>query len=368
MGVEHFNTGMGEGKDLGIIQPSAGPEPTIMPVRKAKPVEAVSDKEREQGIVAKETITEPSGAPTVRSAMRVPFSGGNLAKGGQHAGQTMKTKDIHSGLAAVHTVLDTVARNASSLKNLHPDHQDAIISARQHLNDAQIHLNEGKSTGIGTNRPDTAATKMSFSKAVGHVSKAHALLSDDGLQSKLSQHKLGAELPDRSVIAELHGHVQSMRGEGAGGQQGVAKSYKKVAFGKLTIPTSNISKEDLSALREAGGSEHMGVKKIEAALRGTPKGAGELVSRENYEAARDKGQVRSSRKGLTTGPAINPKKRATGATVRTRISGGSNIGKTPTFGEAGKVGKTRGETPAGLKADPAKQSPNQNRGGRGGAV
>jgi hypothetical protein len=365
MSVEHFLAGSGDGTG-GIIPPSAGPEPDVMPLRRAKPTNAVTDEERAQGIVAKEEVDETTSSAL--PAARVPFSGGNLAQGGQHPGQTMKTKDIHSGLASVHTILDTVARNASSLKNLHPDHQDAIIAARQHLNDAKIHLDEGHSTGVGTNRPDTAATKMSFSKAIGHISKAHNLLSEDGLQDKLSLHNLGAEIPERSTVADLQGHVGSMRGAGAGGKQGVRRSFKTVAVGRANIPTSSISQDDLEAMRKLGGKEHPLVRKVETALKGTPKDGGELVSRDNYEKARDKGQVRSSRKGLTSGPAINPKKRGTGASIRTRISSGSNVGKTPTFGESGRTGKVTGETPKNLTADPAKTNPTQNRGGKGGAV
>jgi hypothetical protein len=369
MSKEHFNTGSGEGKGSipGLIPPSAGPEPDVMPVQRGRSKEVFGvqyNKDAEGGVAAEEVIDQTPAAPYAR----VPLSGGNLAQGGQHPGQTMKTKDIHSGLHDVHRILDTVARNASSLKSLHPDHQDAIVAARQHLNEAGSHLSEGKTTGIGTNSPDTAATKMSFSKAAGHISKAHALLSDDGLQAKLSKHKLGGEVPDGSHIAELSGHVGSMRGEGAGGKQGVNRSFKTIAIGKSTIPTKSISKEDLAAMKEAGGSNHLLVKKVEAALRGTEKGGGELVSPEKYEEARDAGQVRSTRSGMTSGPKINPKKRATGATVRTKISGGSKIGKTPTFGESGGAGKQKGDAFEQPKPDRAKNDPNQNRGGRGGAV
>jgi hypothetical protein len=366
MGVEHFNTGMGEGKDLGIIQPAAGPEPDVLPVnrRRSKPTGPTAE-EREQGIVEVETIDQtsaPVGKPTKVKEDKV------LAKGGQRAPQTMSTRNIHTALTNVHSGLETTASNARSLRSLHPDHKADVMTASQHLAEAADHMDNGAATGLGTNSPDTPATKQHFSNAIKSLSAAHKLLSNSALGDALARHNIHGDLPEAAHLKSLSGHIQSMRGRGAGGDEGASKSWKVVAAGRENIPTTAFTAEALKRMEELGGKEHILVKKVKAAIAGTPKGGGSIVGQEAYNTASEQGQTRRTRSGMTSGPAINPKKRATGASVRTRISEGSKIGRTPTFGESGGVGKTKGKTPTGLTPDPAKSNPNQNRGGRGGAV
>lgn len=376
MSQAHFDDAVSNAKGIpGIIQPSAGPESDVMPVKRNASKEVFGvvynpKKEDEAGVAAEEVIKEGDSGKGL--AARAPFSGGDavnpLAKGGQHSGQTMRTKDIHTALTTIHARLGQVARNATSVRSLHPDHKESVIAALGHLNDAGKHISDGASTGVGTNTPDLSNTKSKWSQAIKHLSSAQSLLSDDGMQGALTRHNIAGEVPEASHLAEISGHIGSMRGKGAGGKEGAARSFKTVKAGKMDIPVANIAREDLARLRELGGTNHLLVKKIESAIAGTPKDGGELVSEERMNEAEEKGQVRSSRTGVvSTRP--NPKKRGTGATARTRISSANDLGKTPTFGESGGgTGKQKGKTPKGLKPDVAKKNPSQNRGGRGGAV
>jgi hypothetical protein len=352
MGKEHFDAGSSEGKGYsgyeGILDPIKETAPQAKGTgRVLRVADSESGAEAGQGGGIVEDTPSTRTAPVGPPKAAVPFSEGGAAQGGQHPGQTLKTKDIHSALTNIHGQLDTVARNASSLKRLHPDHQNAVIAARQHLNDAGIHLGTAAENGIGVKNitsEQQAATKLGFKNSISSIMKAHKALTSDGLQAKLAQHNLGGEIPDISHLKALKEHVSSMRGKGAGGKEGESKSYKYVALGKTQIPTAKISEDDLARAEAEGGKGHIGVQKLRAAIAGTPKGGGELVSGENYEAARDAGQVRSSKSGMTSGTQVDPRKFASAArTVRTRISNGSNVGKTPTFGESGASGTRTGD-------------------------
>jgi hypothetical protein len=244
-----------------------------------------------------------------------------------------------------------------------------VIGALQHLNDAGIHLSNGKAVGLGTNNANNAEAKNHFSNGLRSITKAHRLLSDPGLQKKLASHNIAGELPLDDHLATMQAHIGTMRGRGRGGT-GENRPFPNVLAGRMSIPTQNISPEDLDRARQLGGKDHILVKKIESALAGSKPGE-DLVGEKAYKEAAEKGQVRSNKRGVTRGTRVNPNKPASSATVKTRLtSDGSKIGKTPTFGESGGTGR-QARLPresSGKPSDPARKNINQNRGSKGGAV
>lgn len=188
------------------------------------------------------------------------------------------------------------------------------------------------------------------------------IIFDDGLQEKMAQNKLNSKLPEADELADLSGHVASMRGKNT---QGNPFKYVRLVKDKknFDVPTENISQEDIDRATALLGKDHPAVQKMVIARKGTDKGASPILSEKSYQKAKETGRVVTSKTGMTSGPAVNPMARS--VPVNTSISKANRLGITPKF-----EGKPVEETPATkedlakLKPDPAKRNRNTNRGGR----
>jgi hypothetical protein len=299
---------------------------------------------------------------------RAPFSGGGPTP--KVAKATMGTKEISAKLGGLHTLLTTYGNTANSLKTLAPEHRDYLKAAKGHLDDATTHMSLGNRT-LGSNTPDTNEQATHFGHAMGFLTQAHEMLSHAPLQRALKNTSVTAELPHPDHIAEMAGHVGSMRGKGASGVPGAQRPYSSVKVGKSTISTKNISPEDIKAAEETGGKESIVTKKLKAGLRGSPSKDTSTERRAVSQVAGNTGNDAGTgdKKGMTYG-AVNPKRRGSSRKLETRFSSdGNKVGQTPTPGESGAVGRIKGEAnPYKLPTDEAKKNPNSNIGGRGGAV
>jgi hypothetical protein len=302
----------------------------------------------------------PSTAPPKTLVGRAPFSGGGPTP--KVAKATMGTTEISAKLGGLHTLLTTYGNSANSLKTLAPEHRDYLKAAKGHLDDATTHMSLGNRT-LRSSTPDTNEQSTHFGHAMGFLTQAHEMLSHAPLQRALKNTSVTAELPHPDHIAEMAGHVGSMRGKGASGVPGAQRPYSSVKIGKQTIPTKNISPEDIKAAEETGGKESIVTKKLKAGVRGSAPGASRVAG----STPGDSGT--GDKKGMTYG-AVNPQRRGSSRNLETRFSSdGSKVGQTPTRGESPAVGRIQGEAnPYKLPKDEAKKNPNSNIGGRGGAV
>jgi len=342
MSKEHFDAGSGEGRDLGIIPPSRGPEPDVMPLERNRAKSTGVFKAKEQmetggSIQSEETVVERE-TPTPSRTREVRPQ--KMQRGSSKA--TMPTKAVASNLSYLHTAYSTIINNARSVRSLSDSDHDALDYATAKLDSAgrshRLAHDEGR---LGTNTMDRDVTHGHLQDMAASLREVHKTLKNSGVARKLAQHNLHAEMPNEAHVDSMVQHAYSLPRQGRKGVTGVTKPYKEVKFGRGNIPGEAIDDEFLARAKEAGGTEHVGVKKLEAG-RGTPRGKGKL--------------------GPTADAEVNPKRRGSGRRIDTRFSSDANkIGKTPRFGEGGGTKKITGPTQL-----PPKRS--EGRGGRGGAV
>lgn len=356
MSQAHFDDAVSSAKGSssraipGLIQPSAGPEPEVMPVRRVKPQGTISSEERAQGIVAKETIDETratASAPKVKKEKEPKrVSTAATTERGYAEGERPATKPIAAGLSGHIAAYKTILNTAASIKSLSPEHRAAVDEARNHIANAErshkLAHTEGK---LGTNTMNRDVAHNHLQDAADHLSAAHEAVMTSGVHKELAKHSLNGEVPSDERIRGLVAGAYALPRVGAGGVAGATKPFKKVAFGRETLPGSAIDKDVIDRAVEVGGTRHAGVEKLKAA-QGTKR---DPMRREKRNAALtqlNKDVVAKGGKalknlptgaggvisGLDKGAAVNPKRRASQKRVDTRFSSDANkIGRTPRF-------------------------------------
>lgn len=354
MSQAHFDDAVTKAKGTsgdipGLIQPSAGPEPTIMPARKAaKPV--ISEDERARGIVAKETIDETQGtgaAPKAKKEKQPTRVGtGATTARGYAEGARPATKPIAAQLSNHITAYKTLLNTAASIKTLSPEHRAAVDEARNHIANAErshkLAHTEGK---LGTNTMNRDVAHSHLQDAADHLSAAHEAVMASGVHKELAKHSLNGEVPSDEGVRNLVAGAYALPRVGAGGVAGAKKPYAKVKFAKADLPGATIDANLIDRAVAVGGEANAGVQKLIAG-QGTKR---DPMRRENTKNALNqinKGLVDKGITPLTKLPTgvggmisgidktapVNPKRRGSGKRIDTRFSSDANkIGRTPRF-------------------------------------
>lgn len=328
----------------GLIQPSAGPEPTIMPVRRAKKP-MISEQERALGIVAKETIDETQGtgaAPKVKKEKQPTRVGtGATTERGYAEGERPATKPVAAALSGHITTYKTLLNTAASIKTLSPEHRSAVDEARNHIANAErshkLAHTEGK---LGTNTMNRDVAHNHLQDAADHLSSAHEAIMTSGVHNELAKHSLNGELPSDERIRGLVAGAYALPRVGAGGVAGAKKPFKSVAFGRGNLPGETIDQDLIDRAVEVGGKQNVGVQKLIAG-QGTKR---DPLRREKRNAAITELNKKGAKLGkLPTGVGgmisgidktadVNPKRRGSGKRIDTRFSSDANkVGRTPRF-------------------------------------
>lgn len=329
----------------GLIQPSAGPEPDVMPVRRVKSQGTVSSQEREQGIVAKETIDETRAtapAPKVKKEKQpTRISTAATTERGYAEGDRPATKPVAAGLNGHITTYKTILNTAASIKSLSPEHRAAVDEARNHIANAErshkLAHTEGK---LGTNTMNRDVAHSHLQDSADHLSAAHEAVMTSGVHKELAKHSLNGEVPSDERVRSLVSAAYALPRVGAGGVAGAKKPFKKVAFGRETLPGSAIDKDVIDRAIEVGGTRHAGVEKLKAAQgtkrdpmrREKTKALVQELNKRGVKTTKLRPNIGGKISGLDKDAAVNPKRRASQKRVDTRFSSDANkIGRTPRF-------------------------------------
>lgn len=350
MSKEHFNTGSGEGRDIGIIPPSRGPEPDVMPLDRTRSKSTSVFKTQEEmetsgTTQAEETVVEretPSGGRTKSLRPQKAVRGSAQA--------TMGTKAVASNLSYLHTAYSTVINNARSVRRLSDTDHATLDYAQSKLNDAAAsHRKASAEGGLGTRNMDRDVAHGHLQDMAASLRTVHKTLKSSGVADKLSQHNLHAALPQDSHVSEVVQHANNLPRQGRFGEAGATKPFREVKMGRSNIPGAAIDTETVQKAEQEMGKESYAVRKLKMG-RGTPRG----------KTAGIAGQTKED-----WGAEINPKRRGSGRRVETRFSSDANkLGRTPKFGEPGKSGTIKGHVlpvPAraeGVKKGIEQQTPN----------
>jgi hypothetical protein len=343
-----------------------------MPVRRVTAADSVTDKEREQGIMAKETIVESEapGKPAKVKAPKPPKRESVIptAARGAAEGPRPSSQQVGMQLEGHITKYQTLLNNAASVKSLSEDHKAAIDTARFHLSNALAsHRNAIAAAKVGredepnpykwSNTLDRNAVHGHLQDAAQHLASAHEAIVGSGVHTELAKHHLNGEVPSDSAIADLASKAYQLPRTGVEGVAGAKKPFKEIKFGRGTLPGHLIDDDLIDRAREVGGRQNVGVQKLEAG-QGTlrdpnrrkkrnaaieqinkvivPKGAAPI----NKLPTGVGGQI----SGIDKDAPVNPKRRGRGVRIDTRFSSDANkIGRTPGFGETRTSGTIKGD-------------------------
>lgn len=337
MSREHFNTGSGEGRDIGIIPPSRGPEPDVMPLDRTRSkstsvFQTQEEMETSGTTQAEETVVEHETPATGPAQKR---------KGRGSAQATMRTSEVARHLDSLGKQYSTVINNARSLSRLSDTDHAVLNYAQSQLNNAAAsHHKASAEGGLGSREWNRDVAHGHLQDMAASIRTVDKTLKSSGIADKLSQHNLHAAMPDDDHVATMVEHANNLPREGVGGVAGATKPFREVKMGRSNIPGAAIDEETVQKAEQEMGKESYAVRKLKMG-RGTRRGTSA---------------------GIATGAEVNPKRRGSGRRVSTRFSSDANkLGRTPTFGESGKSGTIKGST-----EQPRKR--NQGRGGRGGPV
>ena len=344
MSKEHFNVGSGEGRDIGLIPPSAGPEPDVMPLdrtrsKKTSVFKTQEEMETSGTTQAEETVEErevPSGGRTKSARPQRTVRGSAQA--------TMGTKAVASNLSYLHTSYSTIVNNARSIRRLSDTDHAALDYAQSKLNDAAAsHHKASAEGGLGERNMDRDVAHSHLQDMAASLRTVHKTLKTSGVADRLSQHNLHAAMPQDNHIVEAVQHANNLPRQGRFGEAGATKPFREVKMGRGNIPGTAIDEETVKKAEQEMGKESYAVRKLKMG-KGTPRGKSA---------------------GIATGAEINPKRRGSGRRIDTRFSSDANkVGSTPKFGEPGKSGTIKGyiEQPKkrdeGVKKGIEQQTPN----------
>lgn len=350
MSKEHFETGSGEGKDIGIIPPvikdykaplRGGKDTKVFGVKYSRPSE-----EGTGGVVAEETVREDA-LPTTgrkRGAPKEPKRVGTAAETprGFAEGARPKTRDVAQMLEGHVSSYMTTLNNAASIKSLSDKHRDAIDAARFHLSNAKVSHGKARTEGrMGTNTQNRDVTHGHLQDVADHLSRAHETIVGSGVHKELANHSLNGEIPSDDRIRSVVSSAYKLSRTGVEGVAGATKPYGKVPFGRGTIPGAAIDEPLLKKAREVGGKASTAVQKLEAGAKGTKR---DPMRREKTKAAVTELKKRGAKidklptgaggriSGIKSGAPVNPKRRAGATRVDTQFRSQANdIGRTPKF-------------------------------------
>lgn len=339
----------------GILKPAVERPAFIdpnKPKRTAKPKKEATGgvkytKKSEEGdmqVTAEETIDESQAG---RGSFKPTMPKG--PRGSAPGPDAPKTKEVSVPFHNMHQQYSNLINSARSVKDLSPEHHDAIDIAAGHLMHSAVSHRLAEVDGnLHKWNQNNDAAHGHLADAVEHLTYAHDTLRASGVHSVLASKNMISTMPSHSDVADLAAKAASLPRTGAGGIAGARKSYKRGVLGRSATINYHpqdgykISKadgtsvtfgdKDLNEIGRAFGRNHPGFKKL-IAMKGTPRDQNLRVSREE----RRQGVVKARGIGVAEDapPGMNPKKRGSGkrvdTTFRTDANPSNNTGGRPKF-------------------------------------